>query len=348
MPPDHLPPPARILIVRLSALGDLVFATTLLDGLRRAYPKAEIDWLVQPEFADFLRQQPDIAQVQVWDRRAWSSLWQARQLVALWRAVGALRQVLRARDYDWVIDAQGLAKSRLLAWLAGGRLRIGYSSKEPFGFLMHQRLRKQRVSRPYLSKAIGLEHRALVVQLTGLAGGAPRLSAAAAAADPAGPAPVVLAPFTTRPQKHWPERHWARLLQLLVARGERPQLLGGPADEAAASRILALSGVADRIDNRIGRTSIAEASQAIAAAAAVIGVDTGLTHMGIAHDRPTVAIFGSTVPYRTGARAPLEVLWLGLSCSPCRRRPTCGGAYSCLADISPEQVLAAHDRVRAA
>ena len=63
--------------------------------------------------------------------------------------------------------------------------------------------------------------------------------------------------------------------------------------------------------------------------------------MGIAFARPTVAIFGSTVPYRSGGRAALRVLWLGLPCSPCHRRPTCGGAFTCLREISPEQVIAA-------
>lgn len=345
VPPAAHAPPARILIVRLSALGDLVFATSLLDGLKQAWPAAEVDWLVQPEFADFLRSQPAIARVHCWDRKAWAGLWRGRRYRELWRTIVAFRRELRARDYDWVIDAQGLAKSRLLAWLAGGRRRIGYTSKEPLGFLMHEGVARPVESRPYAGKRIAGEHRALVEYLSGVPGAAPRL---APLPREGGGEYLVLAPFTTRPQKHWPERHWAELLRQLVARGERPQLLGGPADRAAAERILRASGVAAQVDDQVGRTRLPEAAAAIAGARAVIGVDTGLTHMGVACDRPTVAIFGSTVPYRGGARAPLEVLWLGLDCSPCKRKPTCGGAYTCLVDIGPAQVLAALDRVLAA
>lgn len=345
--PSETPPPQRILIVRLSALGDLVFATTLLDGLRRAHPQARIDWLVQPEFADFLRSQPAIGEVRVWDRKAWAALWQARRFGALWRAIRAFRNELRTQDYDWVIDAQGLAKSRLLAWLAGGRRRIGYDSKEPFGFLLHQRIARPVDARPYVRKPIAGEHRALIESLTGQPGRTPHLEVRATAPAGLGADHLLLAPFTTRPQKHWPERHWSTLIRQLAARGQPMALLGGPADRDAADRILSASGVAAQVLDLVGRTRFAEAAAAIAAGRAVIGVDTGLTHVGIACDRPTVAIFGSTVPYRTGARAPLEVIWLGLPCSPCKRRPTCGGAWTCLADITPARVLAALDRVLA-
>jgi heptosyltransferase-1 len=94
------------------------------------------------------------------------------------------------------------------------------------------------------------------------------------------------------------------------------------------------------IVNLVGQTNLAEAAAVIRHAGAVIGVDTGLTHMGIAFARPTVAIFGSTCPYSVTGRDNARVIWLGLSCSPCRRKPTCGGAFTCLRDITAEHVLA--------
>ena len=80
----------------------------------------------------------------------------------------------------------------------------------------------------------------------------------------------------------------------------------------------------------------------------LVGVDTGLTHMGIAFATPTVAIFGSTCPYTNTGRTNARVIWLGLHCSPCKRRPTCGGAYTCLRDITPERVLDEAAKVLAA
>ena len=71
-----------------------------------------------------------------------------------------------------------------------------------------------------------------------------------------------------------------------------------------------------------------------------LGMDTGLTHMGAALARPTIALFGSTCPYTDGARGPLKVMYEGLSCAPCRRRPSCDGAFTCLRLLTPERVLA--------
>ena len=342
MSPD-LPPPQRILVVRLSALGDLVIATALLDGLRHAHPQAEIDWLVQPEFAPLLRsQQPDIAGVHLWERKTWGALFRGLRWLALWRTVRAFRAALRARRYDWVIDAQGLAKSRLLAWLAGGSYRIGYTSKEPLAGLLQATVRRHPEGAAERS-AIGAEHAPMLAALTGRAIGAPRLRRPEL---PANPPTLVLAPFTTRPQKHWPEAHWRTLIAALLARGEALTLLGGPGDREAATRLL--QGLpAGAVLDLVGATKLPEALAWIADARAVIGVDTGLTHMGIACDRPTVALFGSTLPYRGGGRAPLQVLWLGLGCSPCGRKPSCGGRFPCLVDMTPERVLSALDRVLA-
>jgi lipopolysaccharide heptosyltransferase I len=148
---------------------------------------------------------------------------------------------------------------------------------------------------------------------------------------------AVLAPFTTRPQKHWFEDAWQALApQLRDQLGLTPLMLGGPADATAAARIASPD---IGIVNLAGATGLAEAAALVKHAGLVVGVDTGLTHMGIAFARPTVAIFGSTRPYLDTGRPNARVIWLGLPCSPCRRHPTCGGAYTCLRDISAERVM---------
>jgi len=332
-------PPRRILLIRLSAFGDVVIATGLLQGLRQAHPGAEIDWLVQPEFAPFLDTQQSIRRVIAWPRKDWAALWRAWRWLTLVRTMLAFSRSLRAQRYDWVIDAQGLLKSRALAWLAGGRHRIGYRSKEPLESLLHQVVTRFPEGSGQRA-AIGAEHAPMLAAL-GIA--TPPLPRFVAPAPAPSTAAIALAPFTTRLQKHWPVAHWRALIAALLADGHALTLLGGPADAAAGAELLAGLDTT-RVDNRIGRTSFVEAANLIAGSRALIGVDTGLTHLAAALGRPTVAIFGSTLPYRQtapGAAAPLTVLWLGLACSPCARKPTCGGRWDCLAGITPDAVRAA-------
>ncbi|MES2885062.1 MAG: glycosyltransferase family 9 protein [Pseudomonadota bacterium] len=328
-----LPPPKRILLIRLSAFGDVVIATGLLHALKRAQPQAEIDWLVQPEFAGLLRTQPAIANVMVWERKQWGALWRGFRWLALWQAIHAFASSLRARDYDWVIDAQGLLKSRALARLAGGRMRIGYDGKEPGKFWLHRVIQRFPEASPE-RRHIGDEHAPMLHALVGSGDCIPQLELpAAAAATPY----LVAAPFTTRPQKHWPETHWISLLKSLAAAGHRVLILGGPADAPAAERLLAGCGHAS-IESLAGRTSFVAAAECIASARAVIGVDTGLTHLGFALGRPTLALFGSTRPYAAARGPGSAVLFRALPCAPCGRHPSCNGRWDCMAQLRPEAV----------
>lgn len=330
------PPPKRILLIRLSAFGDVVIATGLLHGLKRAHPDAEIDWLVQPEFAELLRTQPAIANVHIWPRKNWRTLFRSFRWIQLWQAIRQFSALLRARDYDWVIDAQGLFKSRVLAKLAGGRLRIGYDSKEPGKLWLHrlvQRFPEGHVQRRY----IGDEHAPMLQALTGSDDCTPQLVLTAATTTE--PPYIVVAPYTTRPQKHWPVAHWQQLLQSLVANGERIRILGGPADADAAAQLAAACN-SPLIENLAGKTSLLTAAECIAAARAVIGVDTGLTHLGFALQRPTLALFGSTRPYAATRQSDSAVLFTALACAPCGRHPSCNGRWDCLQQLHPQHVQA--------
>ncbi len=333
-PTDPSSSPQRILIVRLSALGDLVFCTSLLDGLRHAYPDAQISWLAQSGFGGVLRDDPRIDQLISVPKADLSSL------SALWR----LRGTLRAQRFDWVIDAQGLAKSRILAWLAGGRRRVGFRSKEPLAGLLHQ-----IVAKGGEPSDIASEYRYLAEQLTGTPASAPRLPVTAGSRERVeaqmqtlGLAPgfVALCPFTTRPQKHWFDDHWQALAGLVADAGlGRCVVFGGPADREHAQALIAAMPACSL--SLAGETALHELPAWLERAGLVIGVDTGLTHIGIAVQRPTVALFGSTCPYTGGADSPLHVLYDALPCAPCKRRPTCNGAFTCMRQLTPARVLAA-------
>lgn len=323
--PSAEPVPQRVLIVRISALGDLVFCTALLDGLRRAYPKAHIAWLAQPGFAGLLDGDPRLDTLIRLPPRALEGI---TGLIATWRL---LRQ---HAPYDWVIDAQGLLKTRVLARLAPARRRIGFASREPGGFLLDRLIDKGGELAD-----ISSEYRFMAQGLTGQDPGPPRLLPAQTA-SPLPPRYIALCPFTTRPQKHWMEAYWGELAHALRGAGLGPCVIfGGPADRLAADRIMATMP-RDTVD-QVGKTRIAELPALLQHAALVIGVDTGLTHIGVALQRPVVALFGSTCPYTRGTTSPLRVMYDALPCAPCKRRPTCQGAYTCLRGLTPARVAQA-------
>jgi heptosyltransferase-1 len=91
--------------------------------------------------------------------------------------------------------------------------------------------------------------------------------------------------------------------------------------------------------NLVGETSLTECAAIIDQARLLVGVDTGLTHLGLAMNTPTLALFGSTAPYLDTTRENSRVLYVHHECSPCHRRPTCGGEFTCMQAHTVESVL---------
>ena len=339
-----------ILVVRLSAIGDIVFASPLVAALRRRWPEARIAWLVQPECAALLDRHPDLDAVIVCPLRHWQRLWRERRYRELWAGIRTLRANLREHDFDLALDLQGLLKSGLLTWLSGARERIGLGSREGSQWLMTRRL-----PRGGESKLIGSEYRFLAESLALPVADGFRMAVHYGEAEAAFAESViareslsngyaVFCPFTTRPQKHWIEERWARLAHRVRDElGLVPVLLGGPGDREAARRIA--DAADDQLIDLTGQTSLTEAAALIDRAALLIGVDTGLSHMGIAFETPSLLLFGSTCPYLDTTRAKARVLHHALPCSPCKRRPTCDGRFDCMRAIGSDEILRAADEV---
>ena len=333
-----------MLVVRLSAIGDVIMASGLIPVLHHAWPDARVAWLTQDGNAALLRANPRLAEVIVLPRGRWAKLWAECRYGTVLCELRAFTRDLRERRFDLVLDLQGLMKSGVWAWLSGAPQRVGLGSREGSARLM-----TQVVGRDVADDRLGKEYRALATALG--------LDAARFAMDIVVPSPdetaarsllrelavagdyCAFAPFTTRPQKHWLDERWSALAQRLVAqRGWRAVLLGGPGDRARAEEIAAASGGA--AVPLAGKTSLTEAAAVIRGARLLVGVDTGLTHLGVAMTRPTLALFGSTCPYRRAPEGRLRVIYLPRPCSPCRRRPTCEGRFDCMREISVDRVVA--------
>lgn len=339
--------PRRILIVRLSALGDVVLSSGLIPALKQRWPEARLSWLVGPPAAPLLAHNPRLDELLVLPLDHWKQLWRTGQRRQSWREFRAWQSDLAARQFDLVVDPQGLFKSGLLAWLTRAPLRVSLWPREGNRLFMHASVPMPRKIDPIisfeyraLSAAVGAPHFALDLAV----GDEPRQRARQALAS-AGVKRnfVVMAPFTTRPQKHWMEDRWATLATQLAAQDMQPVILGGPSDGPAAARIAAACPL---LVNMTGKLRLDETVAAIADAQLLIGVDTGLTHMGIALHIPTVALFGSTAPYRHAGTPSVQVLYKALPCSPCHRKPTCDGQFNCMKVLDVEQVLQAALAVR--
>ncbi len=335
--------PRRILIIRPSAIGDIVMASSMLKSLKRAWPDSDIDWVVEPAYSCLLEAHPLINNVILWDKLKWKRLLGKLRLAAALKEISSFSRPLRNAKYDLVLDAQGLLRSRLLAWLSGGKERIGFESKEPGEFLM-----SRIISKGPNSHKMSSEYHHMICEL----GLEPYKFKPFFVVDPkdvewaddtlqkAGIKKPYFAicPFTTRPQKHWFVHSWTKLAADLARfYAVDIVIIGGPADQMTGEKIAKKAGKS--IHNFAGKASLMQSAALLQGAALAIGVDTGLTHMATAFEVPAIAIFGSTRPYLDAGTESTRVIYSHLPCSPCRRRPICDGKYDCMKWITPEMVM---------
>lgn len=285
----------RILLVKTSSLGDVIHNLPVATDIHRQFPQAKLDWCVEESFAAVPRLHPAVGRIIPVAVRRWrKALFKAET----WREIGEFRQRVREVDYDLVLDTQGLFKSALLASRANGPL-AGYDSesvREPLAARFYDRhFRVARdlhaVVRNRMLAAAALDYPVADAVDYGI-------QAPAIAIDwlPAGPYAVLLS-ATSRDDKLWPEAHWVALGQALRAQGLGVVLpAGNPQERARAARLAAaIPGALAAPPLRIDALATL-----LAGARAVVGVDTGLTHLAVALKTPTIALYTATEPGLTG------------------------------------------------
>jgi len=296
--------PRRILIVKLSSLGDVVHAMPAVQDIRRAWPLAQVDWVVERGFAPLVRRCEGVGRVIECELRRWRKAPLARPTRHAWRA---FRVQLQAQAYDAVIDLQGLTKSALVARVArlapGGRRYALANQTEGSGY--------EAPTRWVADVAIPIEPRVHAVdrsrQLCALALGHALPAGAAGEvyglrAEPGtggGYAQeVALVHGTSRDDKLWPQAHWIDLGRRLIERGFRIGLPhGGAAERERAERLAAALGDAATVWPAL---DLGLLTDRMAGAAGVIGVDSGLSHIATALDLPHVQIYNFDTAWRTG------------------------------------------------
>jgi lipopolysaccharide heptosyltransferase I len=342
----------RILIVRLSALGDVVHVLPLLDALRRARPDAHIGWLVEEASSSLLAGHPQIDRVWVVPRRI-SRRWLRRGRVAAVAGLWApLLRELRAARYEVSIDAQCNFRSSLLARLSGAPRRVGFAppfTKEKAHWLLTDRVapppRKQlKVDRNLeLLRRFGIDARGARARLIipAAARSAARAFRAGLGAAPA----VALHPGVSGfgAFKCWsPERYAALARRLHAERGALCIVTWGPGERDLAQQIVRDADGAAEVAPETA--SILDLAALFEACDAVVGGDTGPVHLAAALGVPVIALYGPKDPAvyapwdgRTGTA--VATLWKRVHCSPCGLR-RCHNVI-CMPAIQVEDVAAA-------
>jgi len=341
--PDH------ILIVKLSAIGDVIHTLPVLNAIRRFYPRARITWLVEEAAAGVIAGHPALDHVLISRRKRWlqglKGPDRGRHIRELLRFLKALRDT----RYDMVFDFQASLKGGLLIALSRGDRKIGFG----------RGLEHQEHSYLFLNEtvpAIDMEIHALTRVLILLEQvGIPverieyqlpvsdrdrvdvQMLLDAAGVDP-GARLVAINPVAQWETKLWENAKFADLADLLIERYDVTVVFsGGPGDHSTVAAIIA--AMRHPALNFTGRTSLMGLAALYERAVCLVSTDTGPMHLGAAVGMPVVALFGPTAPWRTGPFGRgHRVVRTNCSCGPCFKR-YCGTTH-CMTGITVEQVAA--------
>lgn len=340
-----------ILIVKLSAIGDVVHTLPALNALRARYPKAHITWLVEAAAADLVLGHPAVDQVLVCHRRQWiKGLFTARWPSFLQQIRIFIRR-LRHRQYDMVFDFQAALKGAVWIAMARGRRKIGFDRgmehQEHSYLVLNERIRA-------VSQEIhALDRNILMLEPAGISRPAIEYNLPITAEHDRKADGLLSSlgirdrqPFVViNPMAKWETKLWEQNKFAQVADGIRTDIgwpvvfTGGPGDSAYNEVIL--NRMHTTAANLAGRTDLMTLAALLRRARLMVTTDTGPMHMAAAVGTPTVALFGPTAPWRTGPYGKgHRVVRTDLPCSPCFKRH-CPDRLACMSSIGVDQVLAA-------
>lgn len=326
----------KILIIAPSWVGDTVMAQPLFMRLKQRDPQPIVDVFAPAWVAPILRRMPEVDEV-ITNPFAHGEL----RLAVRWR----LARAFARQGYGQVIVLPNSLKSALIPFFAGIPRRTGFVGEMRYGLLNDARkldaaaypLMVERfallaqqpgevLARPIPNPRLTVDddHRLAVLTKLGI--------------DDRKPAVALCPGAEYGPAKRWPETHFATLARTLAARGHAVWLIGSRKDRPIGEAVATLSDGAAR--NLCGQTSLDEAVDLLASAAAVVTNDSGLMHVAAALGKPLVALYGSSNPGFTPPLSPsAHIASLNLSCSPCFERECPLGHLDCLRKLAPDTVM---------
>lgn len=337
--------PKRILIVRLSSLGDVVHSLPFAAALRRRFPAAKICWAVHPAFATMIPSPPWIDEIIPVPRPS------LRHPIRLARDIAALRRRLHAERFDMVIDLQGLMKSAAVALLSGAPRKIGTSFMREGSYLVCRPVRGPNAGNfdgghvieqaLDVARFLGAQQTDLFFPLPEQVGVWQQIRRCFALKS----SYALLVPGTRCETKCWPPEYFAELSNALLEQGMDVVLLGSNSDIPRSKEILRLVNQSNaketpaRLIDTTGKTNLPEMTALIQHCSLFVSGDTGPLHIAFAAKRSIVALFGPTRPERSGPYGYSDAVNLQapLPCRNCFKRKC--SHLECMRTITPDQVL---------
>jgi heptosyltransferase I len=329
----------NILIVKLSAIGDVIHALPVAAALKQSNPDCRITWLVEKPAYDLLTNNPNIDEIIIFDKPKFKSI------SGLLKNGPELSTLLKSQKFDLAIDLQGLFKSAALTYLCGAPVRVGYCDMRELSWLVSKPIcgaqKNEHVIERYLDvvRELGCQ----VIQ--------PVWNIAASEEEKENVEDIlacegilkdtnfiVLAPGTNWASKCWAPEKYAEVAEALHKKYDIVSvIIGGPKDRELAQII---KEKCDCAIDLCGKTTLKQLSYVMQKSALFLGGDTGPMHLAVSMNTPVIALFGPTDPKRNGPYGQKNtVIQSGSECSPCFKRQCT--PLKCMEAITVEEVLQA-------
>ncbi|MDD2365375.1 MAG: lipopolysaccharide heptosyltransferase I [Desulfuromonadaceae bacterium] len=343
----------RILIVKLSALGDIIHALPVLDYLRQAVPGTEIDWVLEEQNRTILEGHPLIREVVCIKTRSWRK---SPLSATTRREVGAVIRRLRSASYDLVFDLQGNTKSGIVTALTGASQRYGFDRdavRESLNLAFtnhkvplrpedfHISSRSLRV----VSSAFGENYSSYSLKSHIETSDEDNQRARKLLENNSGSVHLLFHTGTTWETKKWSVDAWFELAQQLLENFPQVNILFSWGNEQELNEVQTLASKLGERSQLLPRLDLKTFCALIKQVDVVVGGDTGPIHIAAATGTPTVSFYRATDARRNGPRGASDItIQSGMSCSICLNR-TCPRDDECRQSIRTDDIFGAVESV---
>ncbi|RZB35261.1 MAG: heptosyltransferase I [Desulfobacteraceae bacterium Eth-SRB1] len=338
----------NILIVKLSAIGDVIHTLPVLNAVRKQYPDAHITWLVEEAASSLIEGHTALNRVLVSKRKSWIKGIAGHSYLDNIREACSFIKELRDTKYDIILDFQALLKSGILIGLAKGKRKIGFDKgmdhQEHSYIFLNERVPPVDMETHALTrgmmllKAIGISSNHIEYNI--YISDQDRKKADDLLRQNEEKEYKLLAainPVAKWETKLWDNAKFAKLADSLIEQYNARLFFTGSAEDRELILDI-ISRMKCKAYNLAGMTSLKTLTAVYKETDFVVSTDTGPMHLAAAVGTPVVALFGPTAPWRTGPfGAGHQIIRAGLECSPCFKRQC--KTIDCMKQISVKQVL---------